>query len=71
MELMENGNFCLFAANQNGKLLAVFCKQKMENGSLFSLVSKQQTVNNVCCVSKHACLCVLVFGVHVILSVCN
>jgi hypothetical protein len=45
MERMENGNFCLFAANQNGRLLAVFCKQKMENGGLFSLVSKQQTVN--------------------------
>ncbi len=41
IELTKNGNFHMFAANENGKLPFVFCKRKKDNGSLFRLVGKR------------------------------
>jgi hypothetical protein len=42
MELTENYNFCLFAANGKQKRQTFVCLLQMEteNGSLFSLVGK-------------------------------
>jgi hypothetical protein len=62
MELAENGNFRMFAAKENGnsKRPFVCCKRKWETEVLPFLVGKQNTVIDICCVSKRAHLCLYV-----------
>ncbi len=42
MELKENGNFCLFAANGKRKQQTSVCFLQTENGSLFSLIANNK-----------------------------
>jgi hypothetical protein len=59
MELTENKNFHLLAANGKWKGLTFVCllQTETENGSLFSLGSKQYTVIDDYCFKKHSLLC--------------
>ncbi len=58
-ELTENFNIHLFAANRKRKRQTSVCllQTETENGSLFSLVGKGQTVIGNYCFSKLAYLC--------------